>query len=195
MFHDSFIDKLLSYIDNRKSKFSSLSSISSNISSSSNISFEFDTNLASQISLQRTLICAFLSIRLHTVIHTQQAYIHTTNKHFISSSFNNNNMIESYNNNNNNDIDDFQDDYYNIEAKKRRKRRRSIIQNNNNHNNYSHSNISSYQQILPSLSNNQHLYDTYNNPNINYTNNQIPLQTITNINYQSTNRGFPGSNY
>jgi hypothetical protein len=177
-FSSSFIDKLLNHISQLKGK-SMAGGSSSSGSSSSKVSFELDSMIVSQLSLQRTLVCALLSVRLRFTIppitqHHQHLNINMNDIN-INALINNNNSINN-NNNNNNNINMISNEVrhddnamkiehemhtYNAELRKKRKRRRpfnSHNNNNNNNNNNGSSNSSSnsdglsYYQRQPSIS-------------------------------------------
>ena len=152
----SFIDKLLNHISQLKGK-------SMGSSSSSKVSFELDGMIISQLSLQRTLVCALLSIRLRFTIppitqhnqHNQQhLHLNTNNNDnninpIIINNNNNNNNINNNNNNISNNINHevrYDDNAmkieehemmhtYNAELRKKRKRRRPLNSHSNNNNN------------------------------------------------------------
>ena len=141
-FSTSFIDKLLNHISQLKGK----SMIGS--TSSSKISFELDGMIVSQLSLQRTLVCALLSVRLRFTIppitqHHQHLNININDIN-INPLKNNNNSINnnSSNNNNNNEVRhddnamkiDHEMHSYNVELRKKRKRRRPFNSHNNSNN-------------------------------------------------------------
>jgi hypothetical protein len=93
---------------------------------------EFDAALVKQVSAQRELVCAFLSVRLQTVSteRSRAAQLNKTTKLSRAQSIDQESEVGS-------DLN-----YFDAEAKKRRKRRRLILQHHND--SYSHSGVSSY---------------------------------------------------
>jgi hypothetical protein len=93
---------------------------------------EFDPALTRQVVVQRELVCALLSVRLHT-IHTERSRAAQVTK---------SKLARAHSIDQEADVTGGDPNYYDAEAKKRRKRRRIILQHHND--SYSQSGVSSY---------------------------------------------------
>lgn len=115
-FSNTFVDKLKSYMQNRLKNASKT---------------EYEAALVQQVTSQRELLCAFLSVRLTTVsVERSRAAQLARPRLSRAASIDHDSEIASDPN------------YFDAEAKKLRKRRRIITQHHND--SYSHSGVSSY---------------------------------------------------
>lgn len=184
-FSTSFIDKLLNHISQLKGK----SMVGS--TSSSKISFELDGMIVSQLSLQRTLVCALLSVRLRFTIPPITQHHQHLNININDININpliNNNKNEVRHDDNAMKID-HEMHSYNVELRKKRKRRRpfnSHSNNNNSNNNGSSSSnsnsdgLSYYQRQPSSISSSlEHQHQRYQHSSLHQSTYQLSSSSLT----------------